>query len=203
MHSIYKYVYIYIYITDIKFLQTAVPAIPICMCVYICIYLCVCVCVCIYLCVCIVVYIVFLSFFVCLGREMLALYFHHDKYKIWKSRMHSKVTFTLWCLNRHWCVCWYYRNETEQQDIYTTTSILKQFSKEILFIWDLCKDLAFKTLLSRCEARKSTELNYSMKASAFSMVSLASYAAVQGVFLWYRSWHQQVNPRNGCRGDKG
>lgn len=29
------------------------------------------------------------------GREMLALYFHHDKYKIWKSRMHSKVSFTL------------------------------------------------------------------------------------------------------------
>lgn len=29
------------------------------------------------------------------GREMLALYFDYDKYKIWKSRMHSKVSFTL------------------------------------------------------------------------------------------------------------
>jgi len=29
------------------------------------------------------------------GREMLALYFDHEKYKIWKSRMHSKVSFTL------------------------------------------------------------------------------------------------------------
>lgn len=29
------------------------------------------------------------------GREMLALYFDYDKYKIWRSRMHSKVSFTL------------------------------------------------------------------------------------------------------------
>lgn len=29
------------------------------------------------------------------GREMLALYFDHEKYKIWRSRMHSKVSFTL------------------------------------------------------------------------------------------------------------
>jgi len=29
------------------------------------------------------------------GREMLALYFDYDKYKLWKSRMHSKVSFKL------------------------------------------------------------------------------------------------------------
>lgn len=29
------------------------------------------------------------------GKEMLALYFDHDKYRIWRSKMHSKVSFTL------------------------------------------------------------------------------------------------------------
>jgi len=36
--------------------------------------------------------VIFLSF---TGREMLALYFDFEKYKVWKSRMHSKVSFTL------------------------------------------------------------------------------------------------------------
>ncbi|KAL9988497.1 hypothetical protein ACROYT_G002951 [Oculina patagonica] len=29
------------------------------------------------------------------GREMLALYFEYDKYRLWKSRMHSKISFKL------------------------------------------------------------------------------------------------------------
>ena len=36
--------------------------------------------------------VIFLSF---TGREMLALYFDFEKYKVWKSRMYSKVSFTL------------------------------------------------------------------------------------------------------------